>query len=150
MEIILIKDCKDAGKAGEKKNVSDGYAKNFLIPKGFALPATKANIAKWKQSKANEKAKHDKELELARKHKEKLEKDTLIIKAKTGEKGKLYGAITNKNIAEEIKKSFRFNLNKKKIVLDHPIKEVGSYDVKAKLFEGINATIKVQVESNEE
>ncbi|PLX17191.1 MAG: 50S ribosomal protein L9 [Candidatus Muiribacterium halophilum] len=150
MEVILIKDCKDAGKAGEKKVVSDGYAKNFLIPKGFALPATKSNLAKWKQSKANEKAKHDKEIELAKKHKEELEKKTLTIKTKTGETGKLYGAITNKNISEEIKKSFRFTLDKKKIVLEHPIKEVGNYVVKAKLFEGINANIKVNIESNEE
>ena len=117
MEVIFIKDLKGQGKAGDKKNISDGYAKNFLIPKGYAVEATASNLNNLKGKKESEAYKKQQELENALMLKEKLEKITVILKAKAGDNGKIFGSITSKDISEALSKTFGMNVDKKKILI---------------------------------
>jgi large subunit ribosomal protein L9 len=149
MKVILLEDVKKLGKKGELIEVKQGYAQNFLIPRKLALIANDANLKTYETTKKQQKIKeaHDREeaLEIAKK----LETEKLIIKTKCGETGKLYGSITSQNIADEISKKFKVELDKRKIELPHPIKELGKYQVKAKLFHGVSAKLKVEIKGLE-
>ncbi|MGM0607081.1 MAG: 50S ribosomal protein L9 [Candidatus Muiribacteriota bacterium] len=149
MKIILIKDHSKIGKTGDIKNVASGYASNFLIPNKIAIPATKSNLKQLDNIKKINQSKDEKEKQKALKTKEELEETTLEIKTKTGEKGKLYGAITNKNISDELKKQKKIKMDKKKIIVKEPIKKVGNYTVELKLYPKINANLSVEIVSGE-
>lgn len=146
MEVILKKDVKGTGKAGDIVRVSDGFARNKLIPSGAALEATDANKRAIAREKANLAEKIALEREEASKMAEAMQTKPLVVKTKVGEGGKLFGSITSMDIAEEIKKQFDIEIDKKKIVLDKPIKETGTTEVVVKLYEGITAAVKVTVE----
>lgn len=146
MEVILKKDIKGTGKAGDIVKVSDGFARNKLIPSGAALEATDANKRAVAREKANLEEKIAMEKAEASKIADAMQAKPLVVKTKVGEGGKLFGSITSMDIAEEIKKQFDIEIDKKKIVLDKPIKEIGTADVVIKLYEGIAAEIKVAVE----
>ncbi len=146
MEVIFVKDLKGQGKAGEKKNISDGYAKNFLIPKGFAIEATKANLNDLKGKKESEAYKKDQELKAANELKAKLETITVTLKTKAGDNGKLFGSITSKDISEELKKQHSIDIDKKKIVLPDGLKETGNFEIDAKLYPSVSGKIKVCIE----
>ena len=146
MKIILLKDDKNLGKKGNIANASDGYARNFLIPKGIAMEANEGNIKQIEHFKANEANKKEREKGQAQIFKEKLEKLTITIKTKTGDNRKLFGAITNKDIAEELKKQFNIDIDKKKISVDI-IKTVGEHIVDVKIYPEISAKLKVLVEA---
>lgn len=146
MEVILKKDIKGTGKAGDIVKVSDGFARNKLIPSGAALEATDANKRAVAREKANLEEKIAMEKAEASKIADAMQAKPLVVKTKVGEGGKLFGSITSMDIAEEIKKQFDIEIDKKKIVLDKPIKETGTADVVIKLYEGIAAEIKVAVE----
>ena len=118
MEVILIKDVKGYGKAGTLVKVSDGYARNKLIPAKEAIEATPANKKALEREKAAQEAKRQADLAAAKEQKAKLESMTLTLKTKAGEGGRLFGAITNKDIAEEFKKQTGMDIDKKKFVLD--------------------------------
>ncbi|MBE7056460.1 MAG: 50S ribosomal protein L9 [Ruminococcaceae bacterium] len=147
MKVILKKDVKDLGKKDQVVNVSDGYANNFLFPRGIAVPATAGglNDVKNKQQAAEEKKKREiaaaKELVAALKDKE------VVIKLKCGAGGKLFGAVSSKEVAQELKKQHGFDLDKKDLVIKEPIKNLGVYNVEAKVYTGITAEFKVKVES---
>lgn len=146
MKVILLKDLKGTGKKGDIKEVSDGYARNYMIPKGFAQEATSQNINTLNQKNSSKEHKLEIEKQEALKIKQALENNKLIIKAKAGEGQKLFGSITSKDIEEELKKQKHIILDKKKIDLKEPIKMIGSFSVKLKLFTGIVCDLQVEIE----
>jgi len=144
MKVILVKDVKDVGKAGDVVNISDGYGRNYLLPRGLAIEANKSNMNILNEKKKKEERKKNQELEEAKEIAEKLSNTSIILKVKTGENGKLFGSITSKDIQEELKKK-GFDIDKKKIVLPENIKTIGSYTVDIKVYSGVNAKIKIDV-----
>lgn len=145
MVVILLKDVKGTGKAGEVVKVSDGYARNMLIPKGLAKEATEGNIRSLEKQKAIAEEKREEQKAAAQKQAEKIAEITLNIKSKGGDSGKLFGSITSKDIAEALEKQENIKIDKKKIVLDNPIKQTGETQVVLKLFPEVSATLKVNV-----
>ena len=145
MQIILKKDVKGAGKAGDVVKVSDGYARNRLIPGGFAVEATPSNLARIKREKANHEAQIALDKAEANQVKKVLEDKTIRLKTRVGEGGKLFGSVTSMDIADAIKEQTRLDIDKKKIVLKKPIKEIGEHEVDIKLYTEITAHIKVAV-----
>jgi large subunit ribosomal protein L9 len=144
MKVLLIKDVKGLGKAGEIKNVKDGYARNFLIPRGFAKLAIPEVIKEWEKEQKEKEAKLKEELDKLNALKEKIESLTIVIKHKLGANGQLYGAITNKEVAESLKQK-GIEIDKKQIDMKQ-IKTVGEYEVDVKLGHGIHAKLKLIVE----
>ncbi len=145
MNVIFIKDLKGQGKVGEQKNISDGYAKNFLIPKGYAIEATAANLNDLKGKKQSEAFKKEKEIEFANDLKQKIENITVALKAKGGESDKLFGSVTSKDIATKLKTDHNIEIDKKKFVLPDGIKVFGTTVVDVKLHQGITGKLKVNV-----
>ena len=145
MIVILMKDVKGAGKAGDVVKVSDGYARNMLLPKGLAKEATEGNIRSLEKQKAIAAEKHEEQKAAAKALAEKLEKITIEIKTKGGETGKLFGSITSKDIAEALEKQENVKIDKKKIELTSPIKQTGNTQVNVKLFPEVSAVLKVSV-----
>lgn len=147
MKVLLIKDVKSLGKAGEIKEVKDGYGNNFLIQKGFAKLATPAVIKQWE---AGERAKKEAEVaEIARLNeaKAKLEGVKLTIKTKTGANGALFGSITKEDIADELKKQHGIEIDKKSIEHHGALKATGSYDLDLKMGHGIHAKLHLLIEA---
>ncbi|MGI5879954.1 MAG: 50S ribosomal protein L9 [Syntrophomonadaceae bacterium] len=147
MKVIFLQEVKGKGKVGEIKEVSDGYARNFLIPKGLAEEATKTRIKEveeqtLRQSKLKEKEKAD-----ALQLQQQLEGKTIHIKAKTGGGDKLFGAVTAKEVAQSLKEQHKINIDKKKIDLGEPIKHLGEYQVKIKVYPLLQAEIVVIVKA---
>ena len=145
MIVILTKDVKGTGKAGDVVKVSDGYARNQLIPKGFAKEATQGNVRNLEKQKALAAEKKAAQKEAAQKQADELEKVTIEIKTKGGENGKLFGSITSKDIAEALEEQNGLKVDKKKIDLAAPIKQTGVTDVTIKLFPEVAAKVKVKV-----
>ena len=145
MIVILKKDVKGTGKAGEVVKVSDGYARNMLLPKGLAKEATEGNIRNLEKQKALAAEKREEQKAAAQKQAEVLDKITLEIKSKGGESGKLFGSITSKDIAEALAEQENIKIDKKKIDMPNPIKQTGESHVTIKLFPEASATLKVRV-----
>ncbi|MCL9818809.1 MULTISPECIES: 50S ribosomal protein L9 [Helicobacter] len=147
MKVLLLQDVKALGKKGEICEVKDGYGKNFLIAKGMADFATNEVINRYKatQKKIAQQAAENRALmEMAAK---KIEEITLKISQKVGANGSLYGAITKEDIAEELARAHRLEIDKKSIELKSPIKSTGVYEVEIKLGGGIHANLKIDVEA---
>lgn len=145
MKVILKADVKGNGKKGEIINVSDGYARNFLFPKGLAVEANAQAMNEYNNALAS-KEHHEKELRTAaEEQKKKLDAANITIKAKAGSGGRLFGSVTSKEIAGEIKNVLSLDIDKKKIVLDSDIKAFGTFTVPIKLYSGITASLKVTV-----
>lgn len=144
MQVILLQDVKGQGKKGELIDVNEGYARNFLVKKGFAEVATPAKINDLKQKKAA--ADYHKQEEVKAMHAlaSELKGKTFTVRIKVGQSGKVFGSVTGANISEALSAA-GYDVDKKKIVLANPIKNVGIYDVDIKLLEGITAKIKVEV-----
>lgn len=145
MEVILTADVKALGEKGDKVKVSDGYAKNFLLPKKLAVEASNANLNNLKGKNEAAEHKRQQELENARNLKEIIEKKPVSIKEKSGENGRLFGSVTSKEISEAVKIAFGVDVDKKKIVLKEPIKNFGTYNIDVKLCAGVSAKITVSV-----
>lgn len=145
MKVILLKDVKGMGQAGELVNAKDGYARNYLIPRKIAIEATPDNLKKWKESKAEEAAQKEQELEESMKLKEQIEKITVNIKAKGGTEGRLFGSVTSQDISNGLKKQHKIDIDKRKIELKDNIKMVGVTEVEVKVYPDISATLKVDV-----
>jgi large subunit ribosomal protein L9 len=147
MEIILTQDVRSLGKKGEVVKVSDGYARNFILPKKLGVQATKQNLYELEQQKAAE-AKRQKELlEEAKDFAKKLGEISIKVGIKAGEGGKTFGSISTKEIAAAVKDQFNLDIDKKKIQLSDPIKNAGSYTVPVKLHPQVTADMKVLVEA---
>ena len=144
MQVILLQDVMGQGKKGELIDVNEGYARNFLVKKGFAEVATPAKINDLKQKKAA--ADYHKQEEVKAMHAlaSELKGKTFTVRIKVGQGGKVFGSVTGANISEALSAA-GYDVDKKKIVLANPIKNVGIYDVDIKLLEGITAKIKVEV-----
>ena len=147
MIVILNKDVKGTGKAGDVVKVSDGYARNMLIPKGLATEATQGNIRHLEKQKAIAAEKKAEEKAAAKKQAEKIGKLTVTIKTKAGDGGKIFGSITSKDIAEGLKSQHGIEVYKKKIQLSSPIKQTGEMSVDIKLYSEVSAELKVKVEA---
>lgn len=145
MKVILSEDVKSLGKKGEVVNVSDGYARNFILKTGKGVEATPANLNTLKLQKANDEKIAQENLEAAKELGEKLASAPVTIKIKAGEGGKLFGAIASKEIAAAVKEQYGLEVDKKKIVLDDPIKELGTHTVKVKLHKDVTAQLTVKV-----
>jgi len=145
MKVIFNVDVKGQGKKGELKEVSDGYARNYLLPRGLAAEATADNINTLKLKEKAKAAQIAKEKALAEENAKKLSGVQVIIRAKAGSNGKLFGAVTSQEIADAMKAQFDIDIEKNKIVQADPIKTFGSYTVKAKLGHEVSGTINVLV-----
>ncbi len=144
MKVILIKDLKDGGKAGDVLNVADGYGRNFLIARGFAVEANAKNINELNGKKASQQHKLDVEKAENLAIKEKLDCKIVSISAKAGQGGKLFGTVTAGNVADAISKEFGVTIEKKKIALSSEIKAFGSYTAEIKLSQGVNFKMTVK------
>lgn len=145
MKVILKVDIKGVGKKGELINVSDGYARNYLLPRDFAMEATEGNIKSLMEKKDAEKFRKDSEAKAARELAKKLSGITVLFKVKVGENGRLFGSITAKDISDELKKQHGYDVDKRKIVLEDSIKSVGVYNLEVKVYPEVTAKIKVEV-----
>lgn len=145
MQIVLLEDVKALGKKGAVVKVNDGYARNFILPKKLGVEATPQNLAKLKQQKAYEAKVAAEQLAAAKALSEEMARKTVSLKAKVGEGGRLFGAISSKEIAQAAKEQCGLELDKKKIVLPEPIKTLGIHEVAVKLHKDVTATLKVNV-----
>ena len=145
MKVILQQDVRGQGKKGQLVEVSDGYARNFLLPKKLAVPATAENVNTMKQQEKARQAQMAAEKAEAQALAEKLKNIQVKLTAKAGEGGRLFGAVTSKEIAEALSAQHGLNIAKTKLVLDEPIKSCGGYQIKAKLGSEIMGTVKVMV-----
>ena len=145
MKVILLDNVKGVGKKDEIINANDGYARNFLFPKGLAIEANNANLIKLKAKQDSKAFKKGEDKKEAINIKEKIEKITLKLEVKAGENGKIFGGITSKEIAEQLKKQCNIELDKKKIDLKETIKTIGIFTVDIKLFEGIVGKLKLEI-----
>ncbi|MCM3653078.1 50S ribosomal protein L9 [Metabacillus litoralis] len=145
MKVIFLKDVKGKGKKGEVKNVSDGYAQNFLLKQGLAVEATNASVSTLNAQKKKQEQEAVAELEQMKQLKIKLEELTVQLSAKSGEGGRLFGSVTSKQIADELNKSHKIKLDKRKFELPDGIRALGFSNVPVKLHPEVTATVKVQV-----
>ena len=145
MKVIFIQDVKGTGKKGEVKEVKDAYARNCLIKKGLAVEATNENLNHLEGQKASAQHKLDVEEANAKKIKDAINGKTLVIKAKAGQGGKLFGSVTGKDISALIKRDFGFDVDKRKISTKTDIKSFGTFEAEARLFTGIVAQFSVSV-----
>ena len=145
MKVVLIEDVKSKGKKGDLINVPDGYARNFLFPKNLAVAADNAALSELKSRK--DAAEHHKQEEIAAAQAvaDKINGQTVTLKAKAGTSGRLFGSITSKEIADEINRVFSVNIEKKKLSITD-IKNFGDYTADVKLYKGISAKVNVKVE----
>ena len=145
MKVVLKQDVKNLGKKGELVETSDGYARNFLFPRGLAAQADNQAMNELKNAESSKQFKIDTEIKKANASKEKLEGKIFEMTAKAGSNGRLFGSVTAKEIAQEIKKQYNIVVDKRKVVLECDIKEFGTYKAEVKLYTGISANIDVQV-----
>ena len=145
MKVILQQDVRGQGKKGELKEVSDGYARNYLLPRKLASEATTDNINALKLKEKARAAQMAREKAEAEANAKKLGEITVTVRAKAGDKGKLFGSVTSKEISDALHEQFDLTIEKQKIVQAEPIKSFGAYEVKCKLGYEINADLKVEV-----
>ena len=145
MIVILNRDVKGTGKAGEVVKVSDGYARNMLLPKGFATEATDGNIRNLEKQKKLQAQKKAEDKEAAEKLAADLENVKVVIKTMSGEGGRLFGSITSKDIAEAAKEQTGITLDKKKIQIASPIKNIGKFTVDIKLYPEVVGKLSVEI-----
>lgn len=144
MEVILKNDVKGLGKKGEKVTVSEGYARNFLFPRGLAAEINAQLMSELKNKQSSQQFKADEELKAAKGYAEKIEGKTIVIKAKGGTNGRLFGSVTAKEIATVVEQNFGVKVDKRKITVED-IKAFGTYNVQVRLHPQVTADFKVQV-----
>jgi|YNPNPStandDraft_1061719.scaffolds.fasta_scaffold57991_1 large subunit ribosomal protein L9 len=146
MEVVLLKEVKRLGKAGEVKRVADGYARNYLIPRGLAVAATEAMIKQLAERNASAAQREAKAKAAAEAQAASLHNIELVFKAKAGESGRLYGSVTNADIAEQLSQRIGEEIDKRRVLLEEPIKEVGRFKVDVKLHSDVKITVTVVVQ----
>lgn len=144
MKVILKQDVKGQGKKGEVADVSEGYARNYLLKKDLAVEASKGNLRDLEATQKKQKEREQEELEQAKKFKEQLEKTDVELTAKAGEGGRLFGAVSTKQIAEKLK-SMNMKVDKRKIEIDQPIRSLGYTKVPIKIHPEVTAVVNVHV-----
>jgi len=149
MKVILMQDVHNLGKKNDMVNVNDGYARNYLIPKGLAIEASASAINEMKMKQNAEKTRKENELANAKKLKEKLSGISLTFVSKAGENGKLFGSITSKDISDKLEKEHKITVDKRKIILPEAIKSLGTHEVEIKLHAGVSSILKVVVKNED-
>ncbi|NLP44755.1 MAG: 50S ribosomal protein L9 [Peptococcaceae bacterium] len=147
MKVILREDVKGLGQKGKICTVSDGYARNYLIPRGLAVEATEGNVQDLAHKRKQEELRRQQEKQDAKDLAAKLETLQLVLKVKVGDKGRLFGSVTNKEIAEVLEKDHKIKLDRRKIEMKEAIKAIGDHQVTIKLHPEVSANLKVKVES---
>lgn len=145
MVVILNRDIKGTGKAGDVVKVSDGYARNMLLPRGWATEATDGNVRSLEKQKALAAEKKAEEKAAAQAQAEKIKTLSVTIKTKAGEGGRIFGSITSKDIADALKDQHKITVDKKKIQLDMPVKQTGEMEVSIRLYPEVSAVLKVVI-----
>lgn len=145
MKVILLEDVKKLGKKGEVIEVSDGYARNYVLPKKLGVEASGKNMNDLKLQKANKEKIEKENLEAAKLMAEQMEKDQVVVSIKSGEGGRTFGSISSKEIAQNYKEQCGKEIDKKKIILPEPIKSLGVYEVSVKLHPNVTGKLKVKV-----
>ena len=146
MRVILKKDVNKIGKAGELLEVSDGYARNFLFPRGLAEEATAGKVAELNERQQNRKAREDKEKQAAEEIKKSMQGKNIRVSASGGESGKLFGSVTTAQIAEALSAQYMINVDKRDIKLTEPVKQPGNHAVSVRLYSGVQADMVLVVE----
>ncbi|WP_027703200.1 50S ribosomal protein L9 [Metaclostridioides mangenotii] len=149
MKVILLKDVKGTGKKGEMKEVSDGYARNFLFPKKMAVAADSTAVKELKEKNKSEEFRAQQEYDNAVLLGKEMEKVSIDIYTKAGEGGRLFGSITSKDIAEQLKKQKDIDVDKRKIILEEPIRVLGSTKVEIKIHPKVTTNIRVDVKEKQ-
>lgn len=149
MKVILLKDIKGTGKKGEVKEVSEGYARNFLLPKKMAVVADNTSMKELNEKNKAQEIKAQKEYEAAVDQGKKMEEMNVVIYSKSGDGGRLFGSITSKDIAEQLKKQHSIEVDKRKILLDEPIRVLGSRFVEIKIHQKVVTKIRVDVKEKQ-
>ena len=149
MKVILLEDVKGTGKKGQVVNASDGHARNFLFPRKLAIEATGANLASLEAQQKKAEHKVTQEVKVAQALADKLQAKPITINAKVGDKGRMFGSISNKEVAEAIQSQLGVAVDKKKIVLTEPVKAVGRYTATAKLHPKVSAKVEFEVAAAE-
>ncbi len=147
MKVILTQDVKNLGNEGDVKDVSDGYGRNYLIPKGLVVEATKGNLKEIEDQTKRLQKQKDREKTHAQALYDRLNGKSITVTARSGGGDKLFGAVTAKEVADALNKQFKVKLDKKKVDLGEPIKHLGEYPVKIKIYPLIQAEITVRVEA---
>ena len=145
MKVVLIEDVKGTGKAGETKDVADGYARNFLLPRKLAQPATKGAEAQVERQKSTAAQREQRELADAKELAKKLEGAQVTLKLRSGKDGKLFGAVTNADVASALKQQHGITLDRRKIEFDEPVKAMGPGAAHVKLHRDVTARIPLMV-----
>ncbi|MCL2204484.1 MAG: 50S ribosomal protein L9 [Defluviitaleaceae bacterium] len=145
MKVILIEDVKGVGKKGQIINAADGHAKNFLLPRKLAVEATKNNLAQLESQQKRAEQKHENEVAAAQSLADKIKDVKLVLKVKVGEKGKMFGSISNKELAEALTSQCQIDIDKKKFVLAQPVKSVGTYTATVKLHAQVTAPLHFEI-----
>ena len=149
MKVLFKKDVADVAKAGQVKDVADGYARNYLIPRGLAVAATTGTLRQVADLKAVA-ARHAAEEELtAQGLKQRLEAQPILIEAKAGSQGRLYGSVTTTDVASAIQKQLGASIEKRDLEINDPVRQVGSYEVTARLHRNVQATVTIEVRAIE-
>ena len=146
MRLILLDNIEGVGKKGETRDVRDGYGRNFLVPRGLAMPATSGNIKKVQEQAKTIIGKREKDLKTAAFIKQRLEETPLSIKKKAGVDGKLFGSVTAKDVVEAVKLALDLDIDKRTIRLDDPIKTTGVHTVEVHLERGVEAQLRLEIE----
>jgi len=145
MKVILLKDVPGQGRQGDVINVADGYARNYLLPRGLASEASEGRLKELADRRRATAIKEQKIEQAARELAARLNNLTVVVKTKTGEGGRLFGSVNNKDIADALASQYNITLDKKKLVIREPIKQLGAYPVVAKLHPAVQAEIMVEV-----
>lgn len=145
MKVILLKDVKGSGKAGDTLNVADGYARNYLLKNGLAVEANNKNLNELAGKKASQQHKLDVEKAENERIAAQLEGKEVVLKAKAGQGGKLFGAVKASAVADEIAKTYSIRIDKKKIAMSSEIKSFGDFTATIKMSQGISCTVKIKV-----
>jgi large subunit ribosomal protein L9 len=146
VRVILKREVSGLGRPGEVKDVADGYAQNFLLPKGLAIEATASEMKHLARERQADKLKKDRAHADAEELAERLAKVTLVFRLKAGEQGKTFGSVTNKDIAEALKREHKVDIDRSKIQLPDPVKTLGTHNVEIKLLPDVRAKVTVAVE----
>ncbi|MEF9991506.1 MAG: 50S ribosomal protein L9 [Paraclostridium sp.] len=149
MKVILLKDIKGTGKKGDIKEVSDGYARNFLFPKKLAVQAGNTEIKELNEKQKSQEIKQQREYEAAVELGKKMEEMNVTIYSKAGDGGRLFGSITSKDIAAQIKKEHGIEVDKRKVILDEPIRTLGSSFVEIKIHQKVVTKMRVDVKEKQ-
>ena len=147
MEVILTQDVKNLGKQGEIVKVAEGYGRNFLIPRGLAVEATKSNLRHWRHQQKLDKDRETRERADAEKIKATLDGLELVVQARSGEGGRLFGSVTSTDLVDAIRKKTGIKLDKRRLELEEPIKSIGNHSIKVRLMPGTMASLNVKVEA---